>query len=226
MNVCGLVRSLGVVGVVCSIASVPAAGAPSDDMGRFRALQERVTQLSQQGRYDEAVDAEEEALVVCMAVLGRDHPTCNAESNRLALLFGAQRRANERPPSAGKNAADITEQVFICQSDRKHPEVITIIPNRKLVRIESKTNNTELPCVTTYVDGLYGPTYSGSTAGYCSVFTGNESQHQVVKFDSRQVSFGTYGSAGDRAILTLDFNSGIVRGPNGSIAGECHRTHS
>jgi tetratricopeptide (TPR) repeat protein len=87
-------------------------------------LNQQVIELSQAGRYSEAIPLAERALSITEQVLGPDHPSTASSLNNLAWLYQSQGRYSQAIPLA-ERALAIREQAL--GSD--HPNTATSLNN-------------------------------------------------------------------------------------------------
>jgi hypothetical protein len=117
---------------------------------------------------------------------------------------------------------EVHGKIFVCQLPQAiYLLVLTVNTNAMTARWEWTTTSTGQLCTATFVNGHYGPLWSGD---YCEALiafnspTQSENVHQTVT-----VSGSTVMVKGGTMQFNIDLNTGLYRGANGAVAAECHR---
>ncbi|WP_031291855.1 tetratricopeptide repeat protein, partial [Leptolyngbya sp. Heron Island J] len=120
-------------GLLVSTPSWPVYAAPLEAPQRLvqnslEALNQQIVELSEQGRYEEAIPLAERRVEIVEAQLGPQHPEVAASLNNLAELYRLQGRYEEAEPLYQRSLG-----ILEAQLGPQHPEVATNLNNLGLL---------------------------------------------------------------------------------------------
>ena len=112
-------------GVFLALVLAAGVGGKTGDLEEAQALNEKVVQLYQQGRYREALPLAQRALEIREKVLGPEqHPDIANSLNNLALLYRVMGRYEQAEPLY-QQALEIREKVL----GQQHPDIANSLNN-------------------------------------------------------------------------------------------------
>ena len=101
---------------------------PQDELAEAERLNQRVIELYQQGKYDEAVPLAEQVLAIRQKILGDNHPATSTSLNNLAGLYESQGRYSAAEPLYQQALAIRKKQL-----GNNHPDTATSLNDLALI---------------------------------------------------------------------------------------------